>query len=107
MSKENVQKMINSLSKADKNLLRLYSNLPEEELIKQATKFGNSLGSFSPNNNNNENTKKFKIKKYKEYEKQLKLYQLTFAMKQFGITIPKTGGKTRRHTKRGTRKLKR
>jgi hypothetical protein len=107
MSEKNVQERINELSKADKNLLRLYINLPEDELIKQAAKFGNSLMMYAPKNNDSERNKKEKVKKIKEYAKQLELYQLTYIVKKMGLTIPKSGGKTRHHKRRGTRKLKR
>ena len=107
MSKENVQARLNALSESDKNLLRLYMTLPQEEVIKQAGKFGEYLQYITPREDNNESTQKMKRKKYSEYMKQLFLYQLTYALKKYNLTVPKKGGKTRRLRKRrATRKLK-
>ncbi len=107
MSKENVKKYLNGLTKEEKRLVAFYSNLPEDELVKQTMQFAERLPLFAPKNNNTENIKEDKEKKYKEYTKQLKVIQLTYGVKKYGLPIPKGGGKTRRHAKRrATRKLK-
>jgi hypothetical protein len=107
MSKENVQARLNALSESDKNLLRLYMTLPQDELIKQVGKFLEYIQYQVPREENNQNTKKQKSKKYSEYMKQIMLYQLTYALKKYNLAIPKKGGKTRHLRKRrATRKLK-
>ena len=108
MSKENIRTRLQELSTEDKRLLRFYNNLPEDELIKQVYQFMNRLPNFTPTNENTKERANEKAKKYAEYSKQANLIQLTFAIKKFGLEIPKAGGKTRRSTKRRTtRKLKR
>ena len=107
MSKENVIKYLNELSREEKRLVAFYSNLPEEELVKQTLQFADRIPMFAPKNNNTENVKEEKAKKLKEYTKQMKVIQLTYGVKKYGLPIPKGGGKTRRHGKRkATRKLK-
>ena len=107
MSKENIIKYLNGLTREEKRLVAFYSNLPEEELVKQTLQFADRIPMFAPKNNNTENVKEDKAKKFKEYTKQMKVIQLTYGVKKYGLLIPKAGGKTRRHAKRrATRKLK-
>lgn len=109
MSKESIEVRIQELTTEEKRLIRFYMNLPEEELIKQAHKFLDRLPSYILENGNTNQRAHEKAKKYAEYTKQANLIQLTYAIKKFGLQVPKAGGKpTRRYRKhRTSRKLKR
>ncbi len=105
MSKEDVQRELNALSSEEKRLVGFYSNLPEDQLIHQALKFAEQIPRYASRNNNSPENKQFKETKYKEFQKQLKIIQITYGVKLFGLSIPKSGGKTRHHKRRASRKL--
>lgn len=92
---EEIKKTISFLSEPEKRLLRLYLQLPAEDLLKKAQQFSNLLDST-------ENTKRVK-----EFMRQSELYQIAFLMKE--KNIPFRGGKRktlRQKKRRQTRKAK-
>jgi hypothetical protein len=52
MSREDVEARLLALSPADRNLLRMYNQLPIEEVMKQALQFGEYLKFLEPNERN-------------------------------------------------------
>jgi hypothetical protein len=48
MSKENIIKYLNGLTREEKRLVAFYSNLPEEELVKQTLQFADRIPMFAP-----------------------------------------------------------
>lgn len=81
------------LPETDKNVIRFYMQLPPEDLVIRAERFG--AMSFSAKTNNDR----------KEYIKQAELYGIAFFLKQHKISVKGGKRKTRRQRNRkGTRR---